>query len=132
MTTSSRNAPKATAHCFESKNGKPINQQIIDQVVRRIAAHANSKLPKEQQIELSPHLLRHTRFAAGRRRRAFATPGRYPARSPTATSGDTPSPPGKKPATPWRSSGISRGPLVRISNAMCPRSCFRATNRIQR
>jgi integrase/recombinase XerD len=45
---------------FQSKNGKPINQQIIDQVVRRIAAHANSKLPKEQQIQLNPHLLRHT------------------------------------------------------------------------
>ena len=45
---------------FESKNGKPINQQIIDQVLRRIAAHANSKLSNEQQIEISPHLLRHT------------------------------------------------------------------------
>ena len=45
---------------FQSKNSKPINQQIIDQVVRRIAAHANSKLPKEQQIQLNPHLLRHT------------------------------------------------------------------------
>jgi integrase/recombinase XerD len=45
---------------FESKNGKPINQQIIDQVLRRIAAHANSKLPNQQQIEISPHLLRHT------------------------------------------------------------------------
>ena len=45
---------------FQSKNGKPINQQIIDQVLRRIAAHANSELAKNQQIEISPHLLRHT------------------------------------------------------------------------
>ena len=37
-----------------------VGWQIIDQVVRRIAAHANSKLPKDQQIQLNPHLLRHT------------------------------------------------------------------------
>ena len=45
---------------FQSKNGKEISQQVVDQVVRRIAAHANSKLPAKQQIQLSPHVLRHT------------------------------------------------------------------------
>ena len=45
---------------FQSKNGKEISQQVIDQVVRRIAAHANSKLKPANQIEVSPHILRHT------------------------------------------------------------------------
>lgn len=45
---------------FQSKNGRTIGQQVIDQVVRRVAAHANSKLPKEQHIDVSPHVLRHT------------------------------------------------------------------------
>lgn len=45
---------------FQSRNGKAVSQQVIDQVVRRIAAHANSKLPADEHIEVSPHVLRHT------------------------------------------------------------------------
>ena len=45
---------------FQSKNGNGISQQVIDQVVRRIAAHANSKLNEKNKIDVSPHVLRHT------------------------------------------------------------------------
>ena len=45
---------------FQSRNELPISQQVIDQVVRRIAAHANSKVPTNEYIEVSPHVLRHT------------------------------------------------------------------------
>jgi len=44
----------------QSRSGREISQQVIDQVLRRVAAHANSKLPVDQAIAISPHVLRHT------------------------------------------------------------------------
>ena len=52
--------PEGDGPLFQSKNGKAISQQVVDQVVRRIAAHANSKLAAKNQIDVSPHVLRHT------------------------------------------------------------------------
>jgi len=52
--------PEGAGPLFQSKNGNPISQQVVDQVVRRIAAHANSKLSAKNHITLSPHVLRHT------------------------------------------------------------------------
>ena len=52
--------PEGNGPLFQSKNGKAISQQVVDQVVRRISAHANSKLSAKNQIDVSPHVLRHT------------------------------------------------------------------------
>ena len=45
---------------FQSKNGNRLAQQDVDYVLGRIAAQANSTLPTEEQIRVSPHVLRHT------------------------------------------------------------------------
>ena len=52
--------PDGDGPLFQSRNGNAIYQQNLDQVVRRIAAHANSKLSKKDHIKISPHVLRHT------------------------------------------------------------------------
>lgn len=45
---------------FQSKSGKRLAPQNLDDVMKRIAAQANSTLPADQQIHLSAHMLRHT------------------------------------------------------------------------
>ncbi len=45
---------------FQSKNGRRLAPQNLDDVMKRIAAQANSTLPANQQIHLSAHMLRHT------------------------------------------------------------------------
>lgn len=45
---------------FQSKNGKPLAQQDVDYLLRRIASQANARLPEKDRIEVSPHVLRHT------------------------------------------------------------------------
>ncbi len=45
---------------FQSKNGKPLAQQDVDYVLKRIASQANARLPEKDHIELSPDVLRHT------------------------------------------------------------------------
>lgn len=45
---------------FQSKNGHALAQQDIDYLLQSIAKQANSRLSSEQQILLSPHVLRHT------------------------------------------------------------------------
>ena len=45
---------------FQSKSGKPLAQQDVDYLLKRIAAQANSRLPLKDHIKLSPHVLRHT------------------------------------------------------------------------
>ena len=45
---------------FQSKTGKRLAPQNLDDVMKRIAAQANSTLPVNQQIHLSAHMLRHT------------------------------------------------------------------------
>lgn len=42
-----------------NKEGR-LSRQQIDRFVRRVAAHANSKLPPQEHIELHAHKLRHT------------------------------------------------------------------------
>jgi len=45
---------------FQSKSGKRLAPQNLDDVMKRIAAQANSTLPADQYIHLSAHMLRHT------------------------------------------------------------------------
>ena len=45
---------------FQSKTGKPLAQQDVDYLLKKIAAQANAKLSPDDYIELSPHVLRHT------------------------------------------------------------------------
>ena len=47
---------------FLSKNGKQLTQQAVYVVLQRIAAQANSRLPAAEQIDIHPHLLRHTQL----------------------------------------------------------------------
>jgi integrase/recombinase XerD len=45
---------------FQSKTGKPLAQQNVDSLLQAIANQANARLPKDDHISLSPHVLRHT------------------------------------------------------------------------
>ena len=45
---------------FRSRSGIPLARQHVDRLLRRIARHASAKLPKEEKIRLSAHVLRHT------------------------------------------------------------------------
>lgn len=45
---------------FQSKNGNRLAPQNVDDALKKIAAQANSTLPKKEQIHLSAHMLRHT------------------------------------------------------------------------
>jgi integrase len=47
---------------FQSKTGKRLRTEDIDDVLKRFAAHANATLSKDEQIHVSPHVLRHTRL----------------------------------------------------------------------
>ena len=43
-----------------SRAGKRLARQNVDDALKRIAKQANARLPQDQQIHLSAHLLRHT------------------------------------------------------------------------
>jgi integrase/recombinase XerD len=45
---------------FTSRTGRPIERQHVDRILKQIAAQANSRLPGEEKIRVSPHVLRHT------------------------------------------------------------------------
>jgi integrase/recombinase XerD len=45
---------------FLSKASEPMARQHVDRLLRQLARQASSKLPKEEQIPLSAHVLRHT------------------------------------------------------------------------
>lgn len=51
---------KAGGPLFESKSGKRLAAQNVDDALKKIAAQANATLPKAEQIHLSAHMLRHT------------------------------------------------------------------------
>jgi len=52
--------PKGAGPLFQSKTGKSLAQQDVDYLLTAIAKQANARLSDEQQISLSPHVLRHT------------------------------------------------------------------------
>jgi integrase/recombinase XerD len=45
---------------FQSKTGRRLAAPNVDAALKKIAAQANSTLPKKDQIHLSAHMLRHT------------------------------------------------------------------------
>lgn len=45
---------------FKTNRGGRMSRQQIDRFLRQVAAHANSKLPPEEHIQLHTHMLRHT------------------------------------------------------------------------
>ena len=45
---------------FQSRTGNRLAAQNVDDALKKIAAQANSTLPKKQHIHLSAHMLRHT------------------------------------------------------------------------
>lgn len=45
---------------FTSRAGVRLERQHVDRLLKQLAAQANSRLPAEEQIRLSPHVLRHT------------------------------------------------------------------------
>jgi integrase/recombinase XerD len=48
------------APLFLTKTGQRLERQHVDQLLKQLAAQANSKLPAAQHIKLSAHVLRHT------------------------------------------------------------------------
>ena len=51
---------KGAGPLFQSKTGKPLAVQNVNDALKKIAAQANSTLPAKEQISVSPHVLRHT------------------------------------------------------------------------
>ena len=47
---------------FQTKTGKRLRTEDIDDVLKKIAAQANSTLDSQDHIHVSPHVLRHTRL----------------------------------------------------------------------
>jgi integrase/recombinase XerD len=45
---------------FQSKRGKRLAPQNVADALNKIVAQANTTLPKKEQIEVTPHVLRHT------------------------------------------------------------------------
>ncbi len=45
---------------LQSKTGRRLAAQNVDDSLKKIAAQANATLPKKEQIHLSAHMLRHT------------------------------------------------------------------------
>ena len=45
---------------FQSRTGKALAPQNVDDALKKIASQANSTLPTKEQIHLSAHMLRHT------------------------------------------------------------------------
>jgi len=51
---------KGAGPIFQSRTGKRMVSQNINQALKRIAKQANARIPKKEAIDLSPHDLRHT------------------------------------------------------------------------
>jgi len=51
---------KGVGLLFQSKNGRPLAVQNVNDALKKIAAQANSNLANRDQIHLSAHMLRHT------------------------------------------------------------------------
>jgi len=51
---------RAKAPIFTTRTGKALNRHQLFEILQRVAQQANAHLPKGQQIEVSPHVLRHT------------------------------------------------------------------------
>ena len=49
---------------FLSKTGQRLSRQHVYSAIKRIAGQANSTLPPDEQISVSPHVLRHTALRA--------------------------------------------------------------------
>jgi integrase/recombinase XerD len=47
---------------FLSRGGRRLSQQAVYAILRRLADQANVRLEAEEQIRISPHLLRHTQL----------------------------------------------------------------------
>ena len=47
---------------FQTKTGRRLRTEDIDDVLKKMASQANSTLPKHEHIHVSPHVLRHTRL----------------------------------------------------------------------
>jgi integrase/recombinase XerD len=45
---------------FRSRAGEPLQRQHVDRLLKQLAAQASSKLPKDEHVRLSAHVLRHT------------------------------------------------------------------------
>src|SRR5262249_10536200 len=45
---------------FITRTGRRMSRREAAEAVRRIAAQANGRLPAEEKIDVSPHVLRHT------------------------------------------------------------------------
>ena len=43
-----------------SRSGAALGRQHVDRLRRQIARHANAKVPDDEQIRISAHVLRHT------------------------------------------------------------------------
>ena len=45
---------------FTSNSAGRLDRQHVDRLLKQLAAQASSKLPKDEQVRLSAHVLRHT------------------------------------------------------------------------
>lgn len=90
MTTSTRNAFDATDRCFNRRTGNPSTSRLSTRYFAASPPTQTPSLPRTSRSRSAPTFCVTLRFAAGRKGRAFATPGRYLARSQTATYGVTP------------------------------------------
>ena len=50
----------ASAYIFTTRNGKPLSRHQLFEILQRVAKQASAHLPKGQEIQVSPHVLRHT------------------------------------------------------------------------
>ena len=51
---------KGEGPLFTTRNGNPLRREDVADILNGIAAQANATLPADQQIRLTPHVLRHT------------------------------------------------------------------------
>jgi integrase/recombinase XerD len=45
---------------FPTRSGKALDRRQVFAILKRVARQANAHLPQDQQLEVSPHVLRHT------------------------------------------------------------------------
>jgi integrase/recombinase XerD len=50
----------AVSPLFTSRSGGRLERQHVDRLLKQLAAQANSRFPADEQIKISPHVLRHT------------------------------------------------------------------------
>jgi integrase/recombinase XerD len=51
---------KGEGPLFMTRNGNPLRREDVQDILNGVAAQANSTLPEGQEIQLTPHVLRHT------------------------------------------------------------------------